>query len=188
MKRLGAILAFLAVAMMLIPATAFSQVPSNPLRNVPVTGELEDGRAFTGTLSIDEINLAEDGQSLLASGVLRGTVEGERGQIRQVFEDVPLDLLPGVGAFQPPGQRPPQQPPQECPILVLELGPIFLDLLGLQVFLDEVLLEITAVAGPGNLLGNLLCALVGLLDPPFLALPGIETILQSILNAINQLL
>ncbi|MFB4313799.1 hypothetical protein [Actinomadura sp. 21ATH] len=30
--------------------------------------------------------------------------------------------------------------------------------------LDRVVLDITAVSGPGKLLGNLLCALVGLLD------------------------
>jgi hypothetical protein len=45
------------------------------------------------------------------------------------------------------------------------LGPLHLDLLGLVVDLDEVHLNLYAVPGAGNLLGNLLCALVGLLDP-----------------------
>ena len=43
-----------------------------------------------------------------------------------------------------------------------------LDLLGLVVNLNQVHLTITAEQGPGNLLGNLLCAIAGLLDqtPP----------------------
>jgi len=53
-----------------------------------------------------------------------------------------------------------------CAILHLELGPLDLTLLGLQVVLDDcaggpVVVDITAETGRGNLLGNLLC---GLLD------------------------
>lgn len=49
----------------------------------------------------------------------------------------------------------------ECPILFLELGPLFLDLLGSEVSLSQFELDTTAVAGEGNLL----CAVAGLLDP-----------------------
>jgi hypothetical protein len=45
-----------------------------------------------------------------------------------------------------------------CEILNLVLGPLDLDLLGLVVHLDQVVLNITAEQGPGNLLGNLLGA------------------------------
>ena len=41
-------------------------------------------------------------------------------------------------------------------------------MLGLVVDLAPVLLDILAVPGPGNLLGNLLCAIVSLLDFPAL--------------------
>src|SRR4029453_11574088 len=51
-----------------------------------------------------------------------------------------------------------------CPILHLVLGPLDLNLLGLTVHLNTVVLDITAISGPGNLLGNLLCAIAGLLD------------------------
>ena len=44
------------------------------------------------------------------------------------------------------------------------LGPLDLNLLGLEVHLDPVVLDIVAQPGPGNLLGNLLCAVAGLLD------------------------
>jgi hypothetical protein len=52
----------------------------------------------------------------------------------------------------------------DCPILNLHLGPINLNLLGLQVKTSEICLNITAVPGSGNLLGNLLCGVSHLLD------------------------
>ena len=55
---------------------------------------------------------------------------------------------------------------QACDILNLDLGPLYLDVLGLVVDLSDVQLDITAEPGPGNLLGNLLCAVAGLLDGP----------------------
>jgi hypothetical protein len=57
------------------------------------------------------------------------------------------------------------------------VGPVSLNLLGLAVYLSDcdqfgpVTVDVYAVPGEGNLLGNLLCALVGLLDPR--DLPGI---------------
>jgi hypothetical protein len=54
-------------------------------------------------------------------------------------------------------------------ILTLSLGPVDLNLLGLDVELDNcnngpVTVAISAESGPGNLLGNLLTRLAGLLD------------------------
>lgn len=51
-----------------------------------------------------------------------------------------------------------------CDILNLVLGPLHLNLLGLTVDLNQVVLNITAQSGAGNLLGNLLCSIAGLLD------------------------
>lgn len=51
-----------------------------------------------------------------------------------------------------------------CAILHRELGPLDLNLLGLIVHLNKVVLDITAQPGPGNLLGNLLCAIANLLN------------------------
>ena len=53
-----------------------------------------------------------------------------------------------------------------CGILHLDLGPLSLNLLGLQVNLSRVVLDITAVPGAGNLLGNLLCSVANLLNNP----------------------
>ncbi len=51
-----------------------------------------------------------------------------------------------------------------CDVLHLDLGPLNLNLLGLNVDLSRVVLDITAQAGAGNLVGNLLCAVTHLLD------------------------
>jgi hypothetical protein len=74
-----------------------------------------------------------------------------------------------------------------CDILHLVLGPLDLDLLGLQIHLDRVVLDIVAVAGAGNLLGNLLCAVAGLLDGGPLAglLAQLTDLLNQILGALN---
>ncbi|QSW97858.1 hypothetical protein [Haloterrigena alkaliphila] len=54
---------------------------------------------------------------------------------------------------------------QTCDILFLNLGPIDLNLLGLVVNISEITVNVDAQSGGGNLLGNLLCAVAGLLDP-----------------------
>jgi len=59
-----------------------------------------------------------------------------------------------------------QANPDSTPILHLHLGPINLNLLGLQVKTSEICLNIDAVSGPGNLLGNLLGGLANALNPP----------------------
>jgi hypothetical protein len=70
-----------------------------------------------------------------------------------------------------------------CQILHLELGPLDLDLLGLVVHLDRIVLDISAEPGPGNLLGNLLCAIANLLNGNA-ALQAIANLLNQILNAL----
>jgi hypothetical protein len=55
-------------------------------------------------------------------------------------------------------------PAATTPILTLHLAPIDLNLLGLEVKTSEICLNITATSGPGNLLGNLLTDVAGLLN------------------------
>ena len=69
-----------------------------------------------------------------------------------------------------------------CEVLDLVLGPLDLNLLGLNVHLDRVHLNITAVPGAGDLLGNLLCAVAGLLDGT--GIGGLSGILTNLLNAL----
>jgi hypothetical protein len=86
----------------------------------------------------------------------------------------------GTAAAAAPGLA----PAAVCPILNLVLGPLHLDLLGLVVDLNRVVLNLTAVSGPGNLLGNLLCAVAGLLDQP----GPLANLLNQILDLVNQIL
>src|SRR5687768_2568855 len=81
----------------------------------------------------------------------------------------------------------PPPEPDACPILHLELGPLDLNLLGLRVQLNQVVLDVTAEPGPGNLLGNLLCAVAGLLDGVDLA-NVLGGLLQSLIDALTRLL
>ena len=60
----------------------------------------------------------------------------------------------------------------------------YVDLLGLQVHLNQVVLDITAQSGPGNLLGNLLCSVANLLNGPSL----LQGEVSSLLNILQQLL
>jgi hypothetical protein len=70
-----------------------------------------------------------------------------------------------------------------CTILTLTLGPLDLNLLGLMVHLTQVVLTITAQQGPGNLLGNLLCAIANLLNSGG-ALQGLLSGLAALLNRV----
>jgi hypothetical protein len=59
-----------------------------------------------------------------------------------------------------------------------------LNLLGLVVNLNQVHLTINAVQGPGNLLGNLLCAVANLLNGGAPDLGSLVTLLNRILLAL----
>src|SRR5204862_2647934 len=77
-------------------------------------------------------------------------------------------------------------------ILHLSLGPVDLNLLGLDVHLDNcangpVTVDITAQSGPGKLLGNLLTSVAHLLDGPANG-GAIANALNRVANAINNLL
>jgi len=77
-------------------------------------------------------------------------------------------------------------------ILHLSLGPVTLNLLGLNVSLDNcaggpITLDVGAQRGPGNLLGNLLGSLTHLLDT-HASQTATNVHLAHLVNAINQLL
>lgn len=97
-------------------------------------------------------------------------------------------VLTAVGTVTGGGVTVPFQAPVQaagsCRILDLTLGPLHLDLLGLVVDLNQVHLNITAQQGPGNLLGNLLCAVANLLNNS----SSSPTALQQIANLLNQIL
>ena len=80
-----------------------------------------------------------------------------------------------------------QVPAPSCAILNLVLGPLHLDVLGLVIDLNRVVLNIVGQTGAGNLLGNLLCALTGILDGGVI-LARFLSVLDDLLAAINAVL
>jgi hypothetical protein len=108
------------------------------------------------------LQLFDDAGALL--GTVTGLVATNNGSgidIGGVFSDTatPANVTPFTAPLIPTASS------GSCEILDLVLGPLDLNLLGLVVTLDTVHLNITAERGPGNLLGNLLCAVAGLLNP-----------------------
>lgn len=98
--------------------------------------------------------------------------------------------LNAVGTVTGGGTTVPFQTPAQatgsCQILTLTLGPLHLDLLGLVVDLNQVNLNITAQQGPGNLLGNLLCAVANLLNNPGNTTPALTNLLNQILAVLGR--
>jgi hypothetical protein len=78
----------------------------------------------------------------------------------------------------------PITPTAACNVLSLNLGPLHLDLLGLVIDLNPVILNITAQPGPGQLLGNLLCAVAHLLDNNG-PLTGVSALLNRLLGGLG---
>lgn len=125
-----------------------------------ITGTI-NGIAFTGDYRISKFITENDvlyavGTLTNISGVdLPAAVSDLAGQIIKLPVEFPQANTRADASAAAVGS---------CDILFLQLGPLDLDLLGLQVHLDQVLLNIDAATGSGNLLGNLLCAITGLLD------------------------
>jgi hypothetical protein len=138
------------------------------LTSIPIA---QDG--FVGTLSITHIGIDPETRQLLFSGTITS------GGVTDTFTDVAGTLGGSNAALAQFGNN----EAGKCDILFLDLGPISLDLLGLQLDLSQILLDLDAAPGPGNLLGNLLCALTGLLDAG-----GLLTQIIGVLDRINTIL
>jgi hypothetical protein len=155
-------------------AASAPAAPAAPALTAPITGTFTDASGGTGTAAgtFTPTDFTTDGSALLANGIADVTMTDSAGrQVGTVSQAVTVPV--GVGAAS-------------CEILDLVLGPLDLDLLGLVVHLDRVHLNITADAGPGNLLGNLLCAIAGLLDPgPLTNLQALVTLLNQIIALLN---
>jgi hypothetical protein len=152
----AAVLALLLTGTFALFASPASAAPAAPAdapgtMTSEVTGTFTDAAGpgtFTGTFVPSQF--AQDGDTIVATGVLSGNLVSADGTSRSVSQAQTFDVnqINAVG----------------CEVLDLVLGPLDLDLLGLVVHLDRVVLNITAVPGAGNLVGNLICAIVGLLD------------------------
>jgi hypothetical protein len=191
--RLAAVLAVLAAAATVVVAAPTASAKKAPAANVnvPVMGTVTNdaGAAvgtFAGDYTIDRVK--RQGQRLVAIGTVTGVVTNTAtGATQFVNRAVKIPLRATSGGPAAGGANI-VAPQATCEILDLTLGPLDLDLLGLVIHLDTVHLNITAESGPGNLLGNLLCAVAGLLDPPTGGGGGLGGILNQIVALLNQIL
>ena len=154
------------MAMVAITPTAFAStsVQAAPVA-APVTGAIAGGGTFTGQLT--NIVFSNVNGTLTATGNLTGTLKNALGEVIGT-----VDQVVSIAVTQVTGS---------CQILHLVLGPLDLNLLGLMVHLNQVVLDITAQSGPGNLLGNLLCAVAHLLDSNA-AITALANLLNHILG------
>jgi len=167
-KRSMAISLVLAVTFALVlPLDAGAQGNSkaNAL-TVPIAGTSTGANPtpFSGTLRIT--GFERSGNTILAVGTATiATAAGDgvaQAAVQQV--KIPVKSINGFDLSGTGGAAALAQPQAGCDILNLVLGPLDLNLLGLTIHLDQVVLDIVAVPGPGNLLGNLLCAVANLLN------------------------
>ena len=126
-----------------------------------IVGQTGNGRAVTGYFV--PLKFGKNNGKLFVRGLGHGVVHNTDGSTRtfdvlrtrrvMTIEGAPVGARKQAAALAP-----------ACDVLNLVLGPLDLDLLGLQIHLDRIVLNIVAQSGAGNLLGNLLCAVAGLLD------------------------
>ena len=163
------------------PSTTVGQSDVGKIKS-KVVGKTSEGDKVTG--SFTPISAVEQDGVLAIKGFLQGVIKGDNGKTR--FSGIKVIPVKSINGTSLTDGRVAQRA-AACEILNLVLGPLDLNILGLEVHLDVVKLDITAVPGAGNLLGNLLCAVAGLLDGgPLAGLLGqLRTLLNQILAALN---
>lgn len=144
--------------------------PASTTMGTPVTGTFTDALGGTGTFTGTFVptSVVNQGGALAAVGTLTGTLTDSAGTLLGTVTQQTTVPLAVSGS---------------CQVLHLDLGPLDLNLLGLKVHLNEVVLDITAQQGPGNLLGNLLCSVANLLNSN-----GAGSGLNGVVALLNQIL
>jgi len=171
-SRIGlGIVALLGVIASATVHPAAAKDPASTALSVPVVGTATGAAitgAFNGTATITRF-VASHGQ-LSAVGTLTGTITDATGKVQSLVTTFNVPIAPTAITAA-------------CEILHLDLGPINLNLLGLNIQTNEIVLDITAIPGPGNLLGNLLCGVANLLNGAG-GLSGLANLLNQILGAL----
>ena len=145
-----------------------------------VVGTTANGRQVTG--SFVPVRFVKRDGKVKVRGMINGVIHNADGSTR-TFSAMRTMRVKSINGTPVRAGRTAER--ATCDILHLTLAPLDLDLLGLRVHLDRVVLDIVAATGAGNLLGNLLCAVTGLLDG---GLGGLLGRLTDLLNRILALL
>ena len=161
MKRVSILLLALLLCVTLLGAPVALAATGDIV--VPVSGKVVDhpGMSFKGRIVNPDVAYNSTRDALRVSGTLRGTLTKADGSTLNVSKE----FTTGARAQTGSDTSRVSAAATSCSILNLDIGRIHLDLLGLVIDLSPIHLDVTAVPGAGNLLGNLLCAVAGLLDP-----------------------
>lgn len=177
MQKRRSVAILLALLMVVLPAAIVAAPASAMPAPPPASGSLTTAimqvipavGTFTGTLTTNSFTLVNG--VVNAVGTISGTLTDATGNVLGTITNqaitTPLTGFTGT-----------------CTILTLHTGAINLSLLGLNVSLSPIDLVITATAAPGNLLGNLLCAVAHLLDSNA-SLGAVTSLLNQILGAVR---
>jgi len=184
-----------------IPADAQSP-PAPAAVTLPANGSFERGGQFTGTVTINRFE--QRGNNIVAIGVVTGVLtRGGRTLGSAVAAQVTWPVAVKAGgqllasssvrqsgmpmpiSFSPRNEssiRPLLVQAEACQVVDVALGPINLDVLGLQIALSPVTLNLSGVVGTP--LGDLVCAVSDLLGN----VAGLVNLLNSILGLLTGLL
>ena len=177
-KSLSLTLLFtILTVLVLVPFADTAKAASGGL-TVPVTGKAANGPHVSGTFTVKQfVATGDPTKPIGALGTL--VIRTADGRMATTEATMPVTFASGGG-----GAASSAVTAQliTCEILELTLGPLDLNLLGLEIHLDTVHLVIEA--NPfGGLLGQLLCAIANLLS-----LGDILAVLDDLLDLLNQLL
>ena len=175
MQKRRSVAILLAMLMVMVPVMWAAPLSATPVPPPAPGGSFTTGitqsiagvGTFVGALTVTSFKVIDG--VINAVGTISGTFTPLSGPVQTITNQgitIPLAAVTGT-----------------CTILTLHTGAINLSVLGLNVSLSPIDLVITATAAPGNLLGNLLCAVVHLLDNGG-ALSGLTNLLNQILGAL----
>jgi hypothetical protein len=167
-------------------STAEAQLLGSRPLSVPITGTVTGGGSFVGTLNIQRF--AASGSATVAIAAIAGAVvDAPGGGLTGVQANVslPVTVSAAVGAaYRPRGSafdRPGFVLVRQCGggNVNVSIGGSTVDVMGVQVMLDPVVLNVGA--STGGLLGGLVCQILSLLGNP-------ATLPSTLAGVLNQLL
>ena len=177
MRRISSVsLVFMLIALLVVLPFADAAKAASKGLTVPVTGKAQNGPKVTGTFTVKQfVKTGDPTTPIGALGTLvLATTDGKKLGATEAI--MPVTLSSGAAPSGITTQL------LTCEILELTLGPLDLNLLGLEIHLDTV--HLTIEANPaGGLLGQLLCAIANLLS-----LGDILAVLDQLLDLLNQIL
>jgi hypothetical protein len=158
--------------------TVVAHSPQGKVKSA-IEGTTKNGNRVTG--SFTPMHFAKNNGHLRVRGLFNGVIHRPDGTTKTftVMRGMRVKSINGTAAHTTSRQSAQRA---TCDVLHLVLAPLDLDLLGLQVHLDKVVLDIVAKSGSGKLVGNLVCAVVHLLDG------GLNGQLGRLVNKLNDIL